>query len=66
MSLKRGMISEILWRDERVKKGLRKEELARRAGVSARTISRLEGGDSSVTDETKSKIRIALRNDKKG
>ena len=59
------MKSEISWREERVKLGLRKEELAKRAGVSARTISRLEKGDSSITDETKSKIRIALRNGKK-
>jgi len=58
------MISEISWHDERVKKGLRKEELSKLAGVSARTISRLERGDSSVTDETKSKIRNALRNGK--
>jgi transcriptional regulator with XRE-family HTH domain len=58
------MISAISWRNERVKKGLRKEELAKLAGVSARTISRLEGGDASVTDVTKSKIRNALRNGK--
>lgn len=59
------MNSDISWSHERVKRGLRKQELAKLAGVSARTISRLESGDSSVTEETRAKIRIAFRKERK-
>jgi predicted transcriptional regulator len=48
------------WKKTRVKLGLRKTELARKAGLSARTIVRLESGDKSITEETKSKVRIVL------
>jgi predicted transcriptional regulator len=48
------------WKKTRVKLGLRKAELARKAGISTRTIARLESGDKSITAETKSKVRIAL------
>jgi DNA-binding XRE family transcriptional regulator len=48
------------WKQKRVKLGLRKAELARKAGLSSRTIMRLESGDPAITEETKSKIRIAL------
>jgi len=48
------------WKKKRLKLGLRKAELARKAGLSSRTIMRLESGDLSITEETKSKVRIAL------
>jgi DNA-binding XRE family transcriptional regulator len=48
------------WKKLRVKLGYRKEELARKAGISSRTIIRLEAGDPSVSPETKSKIKNAL------
>lgn len=54
------MASTNWWKKTRVKLGLRKTELARKAGLSARTIVRLESGDKSITDETKSKVRIVL------
>ena len=48
------------WEKLRVKLGYRKEELARKAGISSRTIMRLEAGDPGVSPETKSKIKNAL------
>jgi predicted transcriptional regulator len=48
------------WKRRRVKLGLRKAELARKAGLSTKTIARLESGDPSISEETKSKVRIAL------
>jgi transcriptional regulator with XRE-family HTH domain len=58
--LKSYMSSPNWWKKTRVQKGLRKSELARKAGVSSKTIMRLESGDPSITEETKSKIRNAL------
>ena len=54
------------WRKQRVKLGLRKVELAKEAGLSTRTILRLESGDPSITEETKSKVRNALTEKKPG
>ena len=54
------MSSENWWKKTRVKLGLRKVELAKKAGVSSRTLMRLEAGDRSITEETKSKVRNAL------
>jgi len=48
------------WKKRRVRLGFRKEELARKAGISSRTIMRLESGYPGITEETKSKVRIAL------
>lgn len=53
------------WKNKRVKLGLRKTELARKAGISSRTIMRLELGDPSVSEETKSKVRIVFESLKK-
>jgi len=55
------MIPKDWWRKQRIHLGLRKVELARKAGVSVRTIMRLESGDATITAETKSKVRIALK-----
>lgn len=52
------------WRKQRVKLGLRKVELAKKAGLSVRTIMRLEAGDPSITEESRSKVRNALKRSK--
>ena len=49
------------WKKARVKRGLRKTELAKKTGLSTRTIHRLESGDRSISEETKSKVRIVLK-----
>jgi DNA-binding XRE family transcriptional regulator len=49
------------WKKARVKLGLRKTELAKKAGLSTRTILRLESGDESITEETKNKVKIGLK-----
>ena len=54
------MASALSWKKRRVRLGFRKEELARKAGISSRTIMRLESGHPGVTEETKNKVRIAL------
>jgi predicted transcriptional regulator len=54
------MNSGIWWKKKRVKMGFRKVELARMAGLSPTTIIRLESGDTSITEETKSKVRNIL------
>lgn len=50
------------WEKRRVGLGLRKTELAKKAGVSIRTIYRLEAGETSISEETKNKIKLALKN----
>lgn len=48
------------WQRKRVKLGLRIVELAKYSGLSAKTIARLESEDPTITEVTKSKVRIAL------
>lgn len=55
-----GMIPKKWWQKRRIELGLRKVELAEKAGISVRTVFRLEAGDSSISEETKSKVRIVL------
>jgi DNA-binding XRE family transcriptional regulator len=55
------MSADNWWKKTRVKLGLRKTELAKKTGLSTRTILRLESGDESITEETKNKVKIVLK-----